>query len=329
MDINQIAKLAGVSRTTVSRYLNDGYVSKEKRERIAQVIKETGYVPSQSAQQLRTGVTNQVGVIIPKINSHSVGRMVAGITQKLAEDNYQVLLANTDNDEKAELAYLRLFVEYSRVDGIILIGTIITDEHREAIAAAGVPVVVLGQHVDDISCVYHDDRRAMHDVARLVFPAAEHPAYLGVTVRDEAAGESREQGFHDACAEAGITPDESAILRGGFSIDSGEKLCEKLVGEHPEVDAIVCATDDIALGAMASLRERGLRVPEDVQVTGLGDNDVSRVVSPALSTVHLGYRTSGVSAARMLVDAMARGEHLNRVMCMGYEVLPRESTLRR
>ena len=83
MDINEIARLAGVSRATVSRYLNNGYVSQAKREEIARVIEETGYVPSRQAQQLRTGRTNLVGVIIPKINSQSVSRMVAGITETL------------------------------------------------------------------------------------------------------------------------------------------------------------------------------------------------------------------------------------------------------
>ena len=83
MDINEIARMAGVSRATVSRFLNNGYVSQEKRKLISKVIKETGYVPSQSAQQLRTGKTNLVGIIIPKINSQSVARMVAGITERL------------------------------------------------------------------------------------------------------------------------------------------------------------------------------------------------------------------------------------------------------
>ena len=119
VDINEIAKLSGVSRATVSRYLNDGYVSKEKRELISRVINETGYIPSQQARTLRTGKTKLVGVIIPKINSHSVSRMVAGITKVLGQNGYQVLLANTDNDEKVEVDYLNLFAERNKVDGII------------------------------------------------------------------------------------------------------------------------------------------------------------------------------------------------------------------
>ena len=103
MNINEIARLAGVSRATVSRYLNDGYVSDEKKAVIRKVIEETGYQPSSQAQMLRTKKTKLVGVIIPKINSDTVGRMVAGISDVLNRSGYQLLLANTDNNIEEEL----------------------------------------------------------------------------------------------------------------------------------------------------------------------------------------------------------------------------------
>ena len=130
MNINEIASLAGVSRATVSRFLNNGYVSEEKRQRIKKVIDETGYRPSAQAQTLRTKKTNLVGVIIPKINSDSIGRMVAGISLVLSQAGYQLLLANTDNNEKEEIKYLKVLAE-KQVDGIILIGTVITGAHKK------------------------------------------------------------------------------------------------------------------------------------------------------------------------------------------------------
>ena len=96
MTINEIAQMANVSRATVSRYLNDGYVSEERRKRIARVIEQTGYVPSQQARTLRTGKTQFVGVIIPKISSESIAREVAGITSVLGASGYSTVLANTD-----------------------------------------------------------------------------------------------------------------------------------------------------------------------------------------------------------------------------------------
>ena len=107
MNINEIARLAGVSRATVSRYLNDGYVSEEKKQAIRTVIEKTGYEPSQQARNLRSKVTKLIGVIIPRIQSEAVSRMVAGISEVLSKEGYQLLLANTDNNAKEELIELR------------------------------------------------------------------------------------------------------------------------------------------------------------------------------------------------------------------------------
>ena len=123
MNINEIARLAGVSRTTVSRYLNNGYVSEEKKEKIRKVIEETGYQPSTQAQMLRTKKTKLVGVVLPKINSDTISREVAGISDVLAKRGYQIILANTNNDIEEELKSLSLFRD-NQVDGVIFIATL-------------------------------------------------------------------------------------------------------------------------------------------------------------------------------------------------------------
>ena len=326
MDINQIAQMAGVSRATVSRYLNDGYVSQEKRAAIRRVIEKTGYVPSRQAQTLRTGKTNVVGVIIPKINSASVSRMVAGITPVLGEAGYQVLLANTDNDAAREVDYLHLFAEKSQVDGVILIATVITPEHREAISALPVPIVVLDQDVDLCSCVYQDDYAAARDVTRVALRTARRPAYIGVFEEDVAVGQMRRRGFLDTCAEAGVEVPERALRVADFTVDSGYEQAEALLADYGELDGIVCATDSIAYGALTCLREYGRRVPEDVVVTGVDDSEISQIVTPTLTTVHNHYKTSGTEAARMLVGFMSGEEYVPRKIKMGYEVVTRNST---
>ena len=326
MDINQIAQMAGVSRATVSRYLNDGYVSQEKRAAIRRVIEKTGYVPSQHAKTLRTGKTNVVGIIIPKINSASVSRMVAGITPILNEAGYQVLLANTDNDASREVNFLRLFSEKNQVDGVILIATVITPEHREAISALPVPIVVLDQDVDCCSCVFQNDYEAMRDVAEVALRTSKHPAYIGVFEEDVAVGQMRRRGFLDACARAGIEVPEHALRIAEFTVDSGYEQAEALLEEYPSVDGIVCATDSIAHGALTCLREYGRRVPEDVLVTGMDDSEISQIVTPTLTTVHLHYKTSGAETAKTLLSFMTGEEHVVRKIRMGYEVVTRNST---
>ncbi len=326
MDINEIARLAGVSRATVSRYLNNGYVSQEKRKLISRVIKETGYVPSQSAQQLRTGKTNLVGIIIPKINSQSVARMVAGITEGFAGTDYHTLLSNTSNNPDEEVRCLRVLAERPRVDGVILVATVITTEHIAAMRALSIPIVILGQHIDGFSCVYHDDYRATFDVARLAMRTSRQPGYIGVREDDIAAGAMRHRGFLDACHAAGIEPLPEAQVIGDFTVESGYLCCEQILDAAPQVDTIVCASDDMAYGAITCLREYGHRVPDDVQVTGIGDSELSRILMPSVTSAHLFYKTSGREAVKMLREAMDEGDDISRQLKMGYEIYGRNST---
>lgn len=326
MDINEIARLAGVSRATVSRYLNNGYVSQEKRKLISQVIQDTGYVPSQSAQQLRTGKTNLVGIIIPKINSQSVARMVAGITERLSGTSYHTLLSDTHNDPDEEIRCLRVMADRPRVDGVIFIATVVTGEHIAALKALNAPVVILGQHVKGFSCVYHDDYRATFDVAKVALRTARHPGYIGVRDDDVSAGAMRHRGFIDACHAAGIEPAPEAQATGDFSVESGYLCCEQIMDAVPETDAIVCATDDMAYGAITCLREYGHTVPDDVQVTGIGDSELSRILMPSVTSAHLFYKTSGREAAKMLLEAMDDGDEVPRQLKIGYEIYGRNST---
>ncbi len=325
MNINEIARRAGVSRATVSRYLNNGYVSQEKRELIGRIIDETGYVPSQRAQQLRTGKTHLVGVIMPKINSQSVSRMVAGITNVLSEQGYQVVLANTENDASREVEYLNLFAGRNHVDGIILIATVFSPEHLQAISELTIPFVSLGQRLKGHPCVYQDDRSALRDVTRLVLPKAKRMAYLGVLEEDVSAGQERHQGFLDACQEGGITVPQDAQLVVSFDADSGYFGAERILDAYPDVDTIVCATDDIAFGAMMCMREYGRRVPEEVQITGVGDSLLSRIAHPSLTTVHLFFKSSGMRAAELLLDKIDQKSVGACEVRMGYEVYSRTS----
>lgn len=326
MDINEIARRAGVSRTTVSRYLNDGYVSEEKRERIRRIINETGYVPSQHARQLRTGKTGLVGVIMPKINSQSIGRMIAGITSELSHAGMQALLANTSADGQwDEVNFINLFAEQNRVEGIILIATVLTPEHTRAIEAIDIPLVVLGQFAEDIPCVYHDDFNAVRDLCALVLKKSRRPTYLGVFDQDIAAGSERHHGFRQACADLGIEADERAQLVVDFDADSGYFGAERLLDTVPDLDTIVCATDDIAFGAMMCMLEYGRRVPEDVQVTGVGDSMLSRIARPSLTSIHLHYETSGIAAARLLLEYIRDPNKQVEHHRMGYAIYTRSS----
>ena len=167
MTIAEIAKLAGVSSAAVSRYLNNGYISEEKKQKIKQVIEQTGYRPSLQAQTLRTKKSKLIGVVLPKINSETISRIVAGISLILSKQGFQILLANTENSVEKELEYLSVF-QNNTVDGIIFIATLLRKEHKKIIKQIGVPVVVVGQRVDYTSCIYHNDFLASKELTEIM-----------------------------------------------------------------------------------------------------------------------------------------------------------------
>lgn len=323
MNINEIAKLSGVSRATVSRYLNDGYVSEEKREQIRAVIEKTGYQPSSQAQMLRTRKTRLVGVILPKINSDTVSRMVAGIGDVLREQDYELLLASTNNEISEELKYLNIF-KTNRVDGIIFISTIFTKKHLKLLKECTVPVIILGQELAGYSCVYYNDFQASKEITAHLLKSGSCIGYIGVTPKDVAAGQNRKRGFKAAAESRKGT--QAYYLEGDFSDESGYENAKRLLREHPEVDSIFCATDTIAAGALRYLHEQGVEVPERVQVCGIGDTPISRLLTPALTTVHFYYKTAGIEAARMLLEALESGERICKELKMGYKLVVRDST---
>ena len=167
MNITEFAKAAGVSKSAVSRYFNDGYVSEEKRRLIEAAIEATGYAPSVQAQNVRTRVTKLVGVIIPKLSSESCAREVEGISQVLSEQGYQLLLVNSANDPKKEVEYLELF-RSNRVDGVIFLASVFTPLHDAVLKKMRVPVVIVGQEYKGANCVCHDDYKAAYTAEKLM-----------------------------------------------------------------------------------------------------------------------------------------------------------------
>lgn len=325
MTISDIAELAGVSRAAVSRYLNNGYLSEEKRIRIAEVIEKTGYQPSSQAQMLRTRRTKIIGVIIPKIDSDSISQIVAGISEVLSENGYQMLLANTENQAEKELEYLNTFRQHS-VDGVILLGSILTPKHESALRRLEIPRVILGQKTEHAPCVYHDDYGAAEAVTAYMLKKGHRQiGYIGVTEKDIAVGYSRRQGFLDVMDDHGIEVPSESIRTGAFHVDNGYENIQKLCTAIPDLDAVICATDTIALGVIKYLNHNGIRIPEDIAVSGFGDSKASSVLMPSLTTVHFYYRESGVEGARLLLEKIENPDTPDKSIRLGFELIENES----
>ena len=320
MNIAEIANLAGVSRAAVSRYFNNGYLSEEKRLAIRKAVEETGYRPSAQARTLRTKRTGMVGVILPKMVSPSVGRMVEGMLSVLDARGYQMLLAVTRNDPKKELEYLNAFQD-KLVDSVILVATVFTPEHRRILKKLSVPVVIAGQQLTGYCCVYHDDYHATYDLTKLLLEKGRRRlGYIGAMLQDKAAGEERYRGFRDAVRDAGYEELAGNSAVAALTSAAGYEKAGELLEKCGLLDGLVCATDTMAMGAVECLRERGIAVPEQVLVAGQGDSEMGRVMVPSLITVHYAYEKCGEIAAGMVMEALEQGESASREVKLGYYI---------
>lgn len=328
MNISEFAEYAGVSKSAVSRYFNNGYLSDDKRKKIEKAIEETGYSPSISAQAIKTRVTKLVGVIIPKLSSESCARITEGISQVLYEHGYQILLVNTANDYNKEIEYLDLFRQ-NRVDGVIFLATVFTDVHRSLLKKMHIPVVITGQEYKGFSCVCHDDFGAAYALTELMLhKGAVRPAYIGVTDDDKAAGEARHKGFMKALADNDISLDKHNSVTAEFNIDSGYSCAKKIFSGREHPDCIFCATDNIAAGAILYCRENGIKIPEDVMICGVGDSKIGAITAVPLTSARLHYKTAGIEAAQMLLNSIGRASNVPKIMKLDYEIVERESTNR-
>ena len=234
-----------------------------------------------------------------------------------------MLLANTDNAPDRELEYLDLFQNHP-VDGIVLVATMITDEHRRAIESCRVPIVLIGQNVEGAACVYHDDYEAAFELGHALGGRVDGKiAYIGVTEEDRAAGYDRRRGFEAGLRAAGNPLDAALIRLGSFTLDSGYGAARELLSVDPDVSFIACATDTMAAGALRAIDEvRGMG--EGIhRVSGFGDNAFLRALTGGIPTVHYGYLTSGVEATNMLLNTLdgVEGESGLKTLKLGHQLM--------
>lgn len=325
MNISEIAKLAGVSKAAVSRYLNDGYLSEEKKQAIAKVIAETGYRPMIQAQSLRTRKTRIIGVVLPKINSFSISTILAGIESVLEKQGFQILLADSHNDPERELESLRLFA-HQRVDGVILIATVLTAAHRALLRRMG-PVVVVGQRLRGVNCVYHDDYNAFYEMTKLVLAkGCRRLGYIGALQKDVAVGAERSRAWADALTAAGMADQAGNTVVAEFSIASGREKARELWEKFGPLDGVICATDSMAVGALQYLRSQGVRVPGQTLLTGQGASTISEATTPTITTIRYFYEESGTSAARLLLEQLETPDLPAKEIKLGYTLVEQDST---
>lgn len=319
--IIDIAKLAGVGTSTVSRFLNGGYVSDVSREKIEQAIKATNYKPNNFAQNLKGKRSNLVGIIVPRLDSFSVSKILNGIDDTLKQNDMQMLIHTSGQDLDLEIASFYSLAT-QKVAGIILLATEIRDRHLEAFHKTKRPCILVGQQHPKFSCVIQNDYDAAYKMGQhIVSQGHNNIAYFGVSHRDEAVGIQRKQGFLQAMKDHGLL--NIPFVETSFSIEDAEqKALDYLTDSKPSL--IACATDNIALGVMKAAHALQLSIPTELSITGFGGYDVSQIVQPNLTTIKYDYESTGIVAASRLIEQM-EGQVMHTLHTMDYELLIKNS----
>lgn len=314
-NILDIANLAGVSKSTVSRYLNGGSVSEKTRQKIDKIVQETGFKPNQFAQSLKAKRTNMIGVIVPRLNSYASNETLLGIETTLRRQNYQTLIANTDLSLDLELNAIKTF-HTSKVDGIILLATTLTEEHIELIDSLDKPFLLIGQQDKHIHSIIQNDYAAGINIGKY-FKNLEYQniAYLGVPETDIAVGQKRKQGVIKGFGQT------IPIYETTFKLQDATETAKQLVDKY---DALICATDNIALGVLKAAQQQNLKVPDQLSITGFGSYETTSIVTPMITTIKFPYFETGALAAKSMLDLIDEKE-VPLLQEMSFELEEKES----
>jgi LacI family transcriptional regulator len=312
ISIEDIARRAGVSHSTVSRALRDNrLISTEVRERIQQLAREMGYVPNAIAQSLQTQRTKTIGVVVTSLADPFFAEVVNGVEEMAKPAGFSVILSTSHNNIEQEMAVIETF-HRRRVDGILVADSYISIQHRTHLASIKVPTVLINNQAEKQADLLHsvavDDKLgARLAVEHLLKLGHRSIGYLGAGNRI-GSNQRRLEGYQEALAAAGI-----ALQKDWVAVTSNDTPREEdiIVGKEflPRllsfgITALFCYNDTIAVGALLACRELDLQVPRELSIVGFDDITLGRYMIPPLTTIHQPMVEIGRAAMQMLMDLL-------------------------
>ncbi|WP_136439435.1 LacI family DNA-binding transcriptional regulator [Pacificoceanicola onchidii] len=332
--IQDVARAAGVSTATVSRALsNPDILSERARKAVQDAIRETGYRVNQAARNLRKQRAGALLVLVPNLGNPFFSQILAGISARVEGTDYAVLIKDTEGLSDGQGALVDYVLD-SRVDGIISLDGSLSAAELSAFAAGGADgrLVFACEWVADspLPSVRSDNAEG----ARL---AVRHLHGLGHSRIAHVTGPegnvltaARRTGMLEERDRLGLPGRSDWIMRGNFSMESGQAAARRIIAMQDRPSAVFCASDMVAFGLIATLTEAGIRVPQDISVIGFDDIEMSQFFIPALTTIRQDRRTLGVRAAELLLSRLQTPEaepgEAGAVDLVGVELIARAST---
>jgi len=324
--LNDVARRAQVSRATVSRVLNNNpRVAEALRVRVVEAIRQLGYEPNRAARRLRAGSTDVFGLIISDIENPFFTSVVRGIEDTAYQHQLSVVLCDTGEDPARQQMYLRVMLA-ERVAGLIIAPTIGDEDYAE-LRRAGMPLILLDRRSD-----YFETDAVTIDNVGGAFLAVKHLIDLGCQrigmiggSPHLSTGRERYEGYRKAHSAAGLKVDERLIKVGNFRTDGGYRLAQELLDASAPPQALFVANNLMTLGALRALRERGVRLPEDMALVGFDDMPWASELCPPLTVVSQPTYEMGQETVLLLVRRLAHPDAPARTVTLQPRLVIRES----
>ncbi|MBI5029905.1 MAG: LacI family DNA-binding transcriptional regulator [Chloroflexi bacterium] len=328
--LEEIAKRAKVSRSTVSRVINDDpKVSDETRQRVLNVVKRLNYHPNVAARSLAAGRTRIIGLVIPErvvglFSDPYFPILIQGITSACNVHDHSVMLWLGEPDYERRM--ISQVLHNGLVDGVILASMLMDDSLMQSLIESALPFILVGRHPTDAKVSYVDVDNvasAKQLVTYLIESGYQRIATIAGP-HNMIAGVDRLKGYELALSEHGIVADSNLICTGDFSENGGYVGMQSLIPSKP--DAVFVASDTMAIGAMRAIREAGWRIPHDIALAGFDDMPFSERMDPPLTTVRQPIHQAGYKAAETLIELITDPLSRPRHIILPTEIMYRAST---
>lgn len=302
--LQDVADLAAVSTATVSRCLNNsGHVTEKTRLKVQQAIQTLGYSPNFGAQALAAKRTNTIGAIIPTMENAIFARGMQAFQETLAENGITLIIASCSYRPELEEEQIRSLVARG-ADALLLIGQSRPAATYQFLARRNIPYVLAWAHKKESQHCYigFDNQAAAQTITRQVLELGHRN--LGVIVgltRNNDRARDRITGIEHAIADYGAQTAPLQVIEAEYTFQEGAKALDQLLANPSPPTAVICGNDVLAVGAVKRAKQLGLAVPEDLSITGFADIEVSELIDPELTTVHVPHREMGIAAAKSLI----------------------------
>ena len=325
LTIVDIARMAGVGTTTVSRYFNGGNLKEETHKRIKEIVDKYNYTPNTFAKALKSIDSKIIGVIVPCLHSYVSGNTLKYLDKELKNNNYETLIMNANFDENKQLEYIKKLARMN-VDGIILLPTTMSKTYESTIKSIDVPVVMLGQEGEYTYSVEYNDFNAARDITNYVLAQGhKRIAYLGVSEEDIAVGYYRKLGVIRTLEKYNLSPEN--VLITNFGMEEGYSAVKENIEKLKEDSCLICATDNLAYGAIKALEEEGLNVGDNYSVAAFGDYTSSALLKSPLTTIKFDLEDAAKQTVNMLLSVI-RKEETDIKLLFGYDLKTRNSVIK-